>query len=176
MFELVLVVVLSSAVAAVYGDGSCDHLFPSTGGVYTETCIFNGFGSFQSSTIGFNQRYYLLSIDIDDATNPDLEHYTLSSIGSPTFNATQNCVVLQQMYVYEATKGGFVLEASSNATNVNVFGEHVMLTPGVVNSPGACFMTRVFGNACFQLGLNVQTAFAKHGLKIPVDVKKACLW
>lgn len=170
--DLVIALVLLANV--VDAAGSCNALFPANGGVYAEQCMFNGYGTFTSSTIGYNNKYYLLSIDLTSASTPDLEHYVLTSIGSPTFNASVNCQVQQDMYVYEYTKGQFVLEASSNATNVNVFGPNVLITPGVVSSPGACFMTRQFSNACFQLGLDVQRAFAKRGVQIPIDVHKAC--
>jgi hypothetical protein len=175
MIDLLFVLTISSLSLVVNADGSCYKLFPSTGAVYQEVCMFNTFGMFQSSTIGTpNNRYYLLSIDPNDAANPDLEHYRLTSLGSPTFNATVNCVVQQEWFAFDNQMQQWQHLGTANNTNVNVLGETVMLTPGVVQSNGMCVMTRVWGNACWQLGLNVQSEFKKRGVNIAIDLNSAC--
>jgi hypothetical protein len=171
----VLAVAMSLLATGVRSDGSCFKLFPSTGGVFQENCMFNTYGTFQSATIGApTNRYYLLSIDLNDPSNPDLEHYRLTSLGSPTFNASVNCVVQQEWFAYDGKSQQWQHMGTANDTNVNVLGDTVMLTPGVVPTNGMCVMTRVWGNACWQLGLNVLSEFKKRGIHIAVDLNAAC--
>ena len=145
-------------------------------GFYSETCMFNGHGTFTASTVGFANQYVLIA----QHQPLDLEFYTLTPVeANSRLNATHNCQVEQVWRVYDAQTSSWALQGSSNQTNVNVLGQTVYLTPGVVPVNGMCVMQRLSGNACvtvaqFILGELEKRNFVFRPAK--PDPQAACFW
>lgn len=72
-------------VAVTLANTPCNQLFPNSGGLYNEVCMFAGNGMFSSMTFGRANKYYLLNDE--DPNDLDLEHYILTPT-TPSRNET----------------------------------------------------------------------------------------
>ena len=174
---VLLGLLLSCAVVVRAAQTTCAQLFPSTGAFYSEVCMFNTHGLFPATTIGIGDAYILLS-HFGDASELDAEEFTLKPLpDSPThYNASHNCRVTQTWKIWNPSTQQWDEKAPSSKTEVNILGETVYLTPGVVPVNGMCVMERLEGDACVTAANFVLAELQKRNVYYPVrpNIQKAC--